>query len=367
MSRRLNAPDGSFAGVLIVSLDPYYLARFYETVDLGVGGTVMLVGRDGIVRARVSFSRSADGKSTPRLTIGETVMLQLDPDTARRSFHASRAGLDNVERVVSYSVLPGLPAGGRGSRLSDSDLFAEYDANRWRLVGAAAAVSIAVAMFTALFAWQMARRQRSEGALAVREGELSEMLALREHAERELVASMERAEGASRAKSEFLAVMSHEIRTPMNGVVGMTGLLLDTQLSPEQRHYAEIVRDSADHLLSVINDILDLSRLEADRLVLDEGDFRDRAAGAERLRHDGAARLRQGARYRLLPGAGNTRLGLRRFQPYPADSLQSRRQCDQVHRNRGGGDFDRARGPLAPRRGPGADSGRFSLRFGCRR
>ena len=116
-----------------------------------------------------------------------------------------------------------------------------------------------------------------------RTSELGPQIAHRAQIEEELRQAVSEARAATELKGEFMATMSHEIRTPLNGVIGMTGLLFNTELTKEQKEFTQTIQNSSEVLLSVINDILDFSKLEAGKVVLESISFDVRTAVKDTL------------------------------------------------------------------------------------
>ena len=235
---------GEFNGVIVVSISPDQFAAFAQTMGVQGDGSVTVVRESGELMSRFPPSDSALG-----MVVKDSPYMRPDAPTSgnfRRTaitdhvprlygfYHDEEYGLNFV---VGYSLV---------------DVLAPYEANRHIVISAGFVVSaVAILLFYLL--------NRSFVA--------SQKLQL------DLETARLQAENSNQAKSQFLANMSHEIRTPLNGVLGMAGLMLDSDLSAEHRTYAKNIVQSGEALLAIINDILDLSKIEAGRMEYESRPF----------------------------------------------------------------------------------------------
>ena len=199
----------------------------------------------------------------------------LDP-TLRRALEQHEVAVDREpvkEAVRSYmsAYAPFYDSQGRFVGVAGVDMWVrDFDARIGAIRRAGIGAFAAVAMLSVLAGFAVYRLSRTASRARRRDRIIQARLA---DAKQQAEVQAERAEAASRAKSDFLAMMSHEIRTPMNGVLGFANLLLETQLNPEQREFAQTVQRTGDALLTIIDDVLDYSKIEAGCMSVEQIDF----------------------------------------------------------------------------------------------
>jgi signal transduction histidine kinase/CheY-like chemotaxis protein/HPt (histidine-containing phosphotransfer) domain-containing protein len=233
-SRRLSAPYGAFDGAVVVAVDAAYFVSGYETAKLGEHGVLGIVGTDGIVRVGRTGESEFSGNV---IDYASVVPGAGSVDTGAT---ISTSSWDGVRRWTSARELYGFPLAVLVGLSVDEQLAAAHRlmiTYFWRAGFGSFLVIVLTAMLGRL-SWQLSQSRIREGETKV----------------------------ANRAKDLFLASMSHEIRTPMNGIIGTLDVLNQSSLIGPQLELVNLIRESADSLLTIIDDILDFSKIEAGRL-----------------------------------------------------------------------------------------------------
>jgi signal transduction histidine kinase/CheY-like chemotaxis protein len=253
MTRRIDAGAGAFGGAAVVSIDPYYFTRFFGDMNLGPNGAATLFGLDGEVRARIAGSKEDFAIPLPSIEMLASIVQGQDSGNFTRT-----SRLDGIERIYFYRrVQPyriGIVMG-----LATEDVLLPHQQVRAGLFFQASLATLLILALGFAFSWHQRRMWQEMNARMLVKRELATL-------NLQLTLQAQQAESANLAKSAFLANMSHELRTPMNAVIGIGYLLEKIHLPGDANELVRKIGVAGHALLAIINDVLDLSKIEAGHL-----------------------------------------------------------------------------------------------------